>query len=257
MGANLHVHAPPHAPFYPPGTPAVHFPLYPGGQRDRSPVHWPGIWFISHAFMKTGRARFLLPVRPAAAEAWYEAAFTACGFHLDGSHPRGGNPPQPWAAIFESGAADRGTMLALQGVGMHETRAFYFGWLVTPPPRLPASLLPTDIASVRVSFRPASDQPDSRTLTITNPADIARLVTAYNTLDRYASLRICPSRNNEATMRFKRSNGAAITVTLDGCVGVWIGRSGTLPTLEDRPGGVWDTLTNMVQNTGDTTNPRR
>ncbi len=163
---------------------AVIAPLYPGAvpiTPSRGEVgSYPGTPYLWSAFIA-----YDLPTNPESALAWYSKSFAAAGFSNGGrtvNSERGPDGVQVSNTSIEFDQPDgMAVQLDVKDGDKGHTIASYFATAIGNPSRPPQSLISNAIKSVEVKYQSVTDS-DSFTKKITNAADIASLISAFNAL---------------------------------------------------------------------------
>lgn len=238
------------APDIPPGPVIVQAPLYPGATPSSAHIKDPYISYSANPYLETAMTEYQAAAGWNTVAAWYKTAFAACGYQLK-------SWGQAWVRHrhlsngfwFYSGSdPHQSVLISLSRAGKSGTLILYLAQDIHLPAREPASYLPSDVVRVKVRYAGIDGEGDLQVLhrTLGDPAKVAELVDAVNSLtDIAAGVRSCAAeRGQGAQMRFMTASGKTVRVTDDPAC--WIVKVDHMRPLNDVPGGVWDTLTRVL-----------
>jgi hypothetical protein len=161
---------------------AVAAPLYPGAV-PTTPSRGEISGCPASPYLWSAFAVYDLPTDPDSALEWYSKAFAAAGYSHGGrgASSRYGEQVSRFIEFVQRDQPD-GTKveLVVKPDGKGHTIASYFAMAIGRPLRPRRSLIATTVKSVEVRYR--SWNGGSFTKTITNEADIASLISAFNAL---------------------------------------------------------------------------
>jgi hypothetical protein len=105
--------------------------------------------------------------------------------------------------------------------------------------------LPKDVTKIEVSYKPAKPNPPTIQRTITDPAQIAKLVDALNALpkDQLGTHHCMQDYGQQAIMKFYPTSGNPIDVSVvPSCGNITIGGKG----MPDENGAVWKVVQDVM-----------
>jgi|GEM_PF-1776818 len=241
----------------PPGTVAVHVPLYPGASPTTQREIFPTFDYPATPYIKTAMETFLLPATVDTAVAWYQRRFAACSYTYSGLGSGSDGRGDASSGVRFTSRDNPSLVVQLSfEVDAGHTLVLYVAEDTTQPARPAGSYLPAGLTQVRITYvlpipqSPSSGPQPEVHRTITGPSALRALVHAVNALAHFnAGLHSCGfDEEQSATLVFQSRTGQQIKVYDEPvCVGVVVG---PYPALTDPSQTVWKAISALVYSGG-------
>ena len=193
------------------------------------------------------------PVDPNTVLAWVKQEASQRGLVQTGSGSSSGPKPQDdteGLAFAQSGGAGLvpGLEVSVQSAGGGQSLVRYDAMVIWTPPRPKGENLPVGVSAVRVQVREGLQERMVKTVTVTDPAQVAHLVSLVAALPLDTrGVTSCPvDMGREVRLTFLGPGQQEVTVSEGTCDSVTFGPLGAFPALTDPGLGLWKAAVTLV-----------